>query len=601
MNSPADIINWDACLICNRKGQTENLSSFTEISWQSFKNAAEKRNDDVHNRLESYFIKGPKGYYHRKCYQGYTNKSNIRTLPKRDSSSQGNSNSEEYPPVKKPTTRARLTPTAMTKCIICQSKKTRKASGGIRGRVEEKLTQCQTFSVGETLLRSAKKKNDERIITQLHDQDVVASEVRYHKSCFVQYTSRKKGTPGTSSSSCNAEFHDAVFKQILREIGVKVIENHEILSLTDLHKQYLEQLQQEGLNTDLYRRQKLKKKIETHLGDKIDFWASPLKNEPTIIYSKTIPKGQLAGKSYQQHETDTSNSDTEEEEPAIYSSGENKKEQNVKVFQAAKILRRVILDIEDTMPMPPQPNDLKMNEFEIPILLYNMLLWLLTDSCEFSESKITAVPAKHNIINSIGQDLLYNASNGTIKTAKHLSLPITVKQLTGSSQVVEILNKLGHGVSLSTLDHVDPLMAEEQLQKKTMIPKNMKPNVFTIFCWDNNDILEETLSGEGTTHCTNGISIQRSVDFCSPDVARYYVFQLFIVYNFSSGLMNAAYAVALRFNPLYTLLQRFLVENFYLKYTPAVTCQHSVIYSTEPSSINSYSISSLLKWDRLTD
>ena len=91
------------------------------------------------------------------------------------------------------------------------------------------------------------------------------------------------------------------------------------------------------------------------------------------------------------------------------------------------------------------------------------------------------------------------------------------------------------------------------------------------------------------------------MDFCSPDVARYYVFQLFIVYNFSSGLMNAAYAVALRFNPLYTLLQRFLVENFYLKYTPAVTCQHSVIYSTEPSSINSYSISSLLKWERLTD
>ena len=30
-------------------------------------------------------------------------------------------------------------------------------------------------------------------------------------------------------------------------------------------------------------------------------------------------------------------------------------------------------------------------------------------------------------------------------------------------------------------------------------------------CWDNNDINEETLTGHGTTHCTNGILIQRSV------------------------------------------------------------------------------------------
>ena len=32
-----------------------------------------------------------------------------------------------------------------------------------------------------------------------------------------------------------------------------------------------------------------------------------------------------------------------------------------------------------------------------------------------------------------------------------------------------------------------------------------------MFCWDNNDINEETLSGHGTTHCINGIAIQRVV------------------------------------------------------------------------------------------
>ena len=43
------------------------------------------------------------------------------------------------------------------------------------------------------------------------------------------------------------------------------------------------------------------------------------------------------------------------------------------------------------------------------------------------------------------------------------------------------------------------------------IPKALHPNVPVVFCWNNNDINEETLSGHGTTHCTNGLIIQREV------------------------------------------------------------------------------------------
>ena len=39
---------------------------------------------------------------------------------------------------------------------------------------------------------------------------------------------------------------------------------------------------------------------------------------------------------------------------------------------------------------------------------------------------------------------------------------------------------------------------------------NIQPNVLVVMCWDNTDINEETLSGHGTTHCTNGIIIQRA-------------------------------------------------------------------------------------------
>ena len=41
------------------------------------------------------------------------------------------------------------------------------------------------------------------------------------------------------------------------------------------------------------------------------------------------------------------------------------------------------------------------------------------------------------------------------------------------------------------------------------IPRNVNVGLFTTIVWDNNDFNEETLTGKGTTHFTNGIVIQR--------------------------------------------------------------------------------------------
>ena len=56
----------------------------------------------------------------------------------------------------------------------------------------------------------------------------------------------------------------------------------------------------------------------------------------------------------------------------------------------------------------------------------------------------------------------------------------------------------------------------QRAQQGIILPSNIKPNVFTTFCWDNNDLSEQTLSGSGTTHCTNGILLQREVHTCEP-------------------------------------------------------------------------------------
>ena len=79
------------------------------------------------------------------------------------------------------------------------------------------------------------------------------------------------------------------------------------------------------------------------------------------------------------------------------------------------------------------------------------------------------------------------------------------------------LNRFGHGISYTALEELETAMAEKQIQHQSsgcVLLSNIVPGVYGIFCYDNNDLQEETLSSTGTTHCTNGIVIQRHTHGC---------------------------------------------------------------------------------------
>ena len=56
-------------------------------------------------------------------------------------------------------------------------------------------------------------------------------------------------------------------------------------------------------------------------------------------------------------------------------------------------------------------------------------------------------------------------------------------------------------------------MADKQLQQQeaVFVLSNIQPGGYVTFCWDNNDVAKEAKSGGGTTHCTNGIIVQRQM------------------------------------------------------------------------------------------
>ena len=126
-----------------------------------------------------------------------------------------------------------------------------------------------------------------------------------------------------------------------------------------------------------------------------------------------------------------------------------------------------------------------------------------------SHLTVTSPYHKRRIL-SVAQDIIFCATNGRVKPPKYLSLPVTVHHLTGSTQLVQLLNRFGHVISVSQLQRLETAIADEQLSRYSQLPSNIVANVPAVFCWDNNnDIVEETHTGAGTTHCTNGIVIQR--------------------------------------------------------------------------------------------
>ena len=111
---------------------------------------------------------------------------------------------------------------------------------------------------------------------------------------------------------------------------------------------------------------------------------------------------------------------------------------------------------------------------------------------------------------SIAQDIIFLKAKGRVVTPNHRALSMTIRHMTGPLQLIQILNGFGHSASYgSTLEH-DTALAQRQVSLGELaVPKGIRDGKFTTLVWDNIDFGEETLSGKGTTHSTNGIIIQR--------------------------------------------------------------------------------------------
>ncbi|XP_049332864.1 uncharacterized protein LOC111197609 isoform X2 [Astyanax mexicanus] len=379
-------------------------------------------------------------------------------------------------------------------------------------------------------------KEDTSILVHIQDKDCVSLEVRYHKSCYRQYTRfLSKTTPtitGTPEEQ-NEPTYDACYNIFCEKvIRQRIIVNQEILTMTHLRRIFINLVKDhEKLDASNYRQDKLKRRLARDFPQLV-FYSPSKRNMCQMVFVEMLsadtlidrlPHPLATGTTTESTEVSQTESDCEKnpnttvgQERSSTGVSVNTLEDTRTLYSAALILKKLLRDSSGmTCPWPPTSDDLNVTEAKsvVPLELYNLISWIVGAAEEPTLACYVDIPDDMNLkMISICQDILYLASKGRRQTPKSLCLGLTVRHLTGSSHIVSLLNRLGHCASWDTVVSLDTSLAQLQLvEGRDKIPKGFSKKTPTVLVWDNIDFGEETLSGHGTTHHTNGIMLQSSV------------------------------------------------------------------------------------------
>ena len=147
----------------------------------------------------------------------------------------------------------------------------------------------------------------------------------------------------------------------------------------------------------------------------------------------------------------------------------------------------------DKMNWPPSYADLTAEKMDIGIHLSIILNVILSGKLAQIDST-----RLYRIKMSLGQNLVYNVSNGRIRTPKSVLFPHNINMLTNKSELINMLNCLEHGMCYSLLKEMETENVYKVIDQQTdgiIAPKSCKKNTFTVLEADNIDHQEETLSG----------------------------------------------------------------------------------------------------------
>uniref|UniRef100_UPI00358E465F uncharacterized protein isoform X2 n=1 Tax=Myxine glutinosa TaxID=7769 RepID=UPI00358E465F len=310
--------------------KAENVCPFTAVRWNKYRDCLEKWRDldgnggaiarsQYHNHAGVDFSKiPPSAGYHPTCYIRFIDKKGLLASQKRCSGAvagaarisavTGASVRNRHcclaaaaPSPKKSLRSSSALPLSPKShvlpriCIICKNESRYKIR--CYGPKRDPLVRAETVTAGR-LIEAAEIKEDESILVHTRCSDCVASEVCYHKLCFLQYTrflskERKKPTVRPSPSKSTYEEAYSAFCQDVIQTGI--VNNQEVFCLTKLVDIFTEMVKEHhGVVLPSMRNDRMKFLLMQQFPQLI-FHQPPRRNTSLLVCAGTLAVTTLAG------------------------------------------------------------------------------------------------------------------------------------------------------------------------------------------------------------------------------------------------------------------------------------------------------------------
>ena len=251
--------------------------------------------------MKDHWQRGPRGKYHRRCYQVYTDKKKVERAEQQRQSvtvdtEEPNNQSHSVEPPKKRVSRSQSEVFDVNRCAICQKEKfrnTRRKGTRCRETLTLNMTDCGSAS----LLKAAQIRDDRRLLLQIQGQDTIAIEIKYHKSCYKEYV-----RPGTlarlEEKNCEKEdlsndSYSRAFTKVKEFVQDAVLKETRAVTMSELLEKYVYHLSAEGVDAQNYRSSKLKNRLTRCFGNSLSFRQPLDQTQSEIVYSAHVTTGEV--------------------------------------------------------------------------------------------------------------------------------------------------------------------------------------------------------------------------------------------------------------------------------------------------------------------
>ena len=415
------------CIIC-QLDREEILRRAKRFSIENLQRTLVLRKDEVYDRLyeELPNLISRDVFWHSTCYSTYTSEQNVRYATSTHSQEDSQATNEQTRRVSRSSAGVSID---WSKCFICRNKTYKKC---------REMYNVSTFEACDSVRQAAQSKGDEEMLHVLIsvNNDLIAAEAKYHKTCFASYVSKSNLKHQGFKEKEAETLYDTAFKEMAAEISEGIYQG-KAYDMSSLLSKYRERLEDKGIKAESYSKQHLKHRLEKHFGENIVFHQHPDKSKPEVIYSSNISLQDVLNAAA------TSQISSIRSESKVPDSAQQ-------IVNVARRIKEEIRKCSGISSRPLNAHDVSLESARriIPPSLYWLVRIMITSDetgvDDFERPNPCVKIEDERRILSISQDIIHCTSNARVKLPKQIGLAMAVRHLTGCKQLVILLNRMGH-------------------------------------------------------------------------------------------------------------------------------------------------------------